>query len=62
MGDPAELGREDRFRAKDIAEHIVDAVVNDTAEPMKALQFAAECHGVPLETALLWLAQLVAER
>lgn len=61
MGDLAGLTARDRQDAKQAAARIVDAVVSDIGNPAGTLIGQAGQIGVPVETLVLWLAQLALE-
>ncbi len=61
MGEPAALSPADRDLTLGLCRLIVDGVTNDGDEPWMTVRNFAIREGIPIDTLLLWMAQVVME-
>ena len=61
MGALAEMSAGDRAIARDCARVVCEGVVDDDRTVMHSLRWFETARDVPMETLVLWLAQLVVE-
>lgn len=62
MGTPAEMSHFDKTLTRDLAAAIVHGVTHDDGTPMEVLTQVARVQQIPIDTLLLWLAQVVMEK
>ena len=61
MGELAEMSVLDRKDTKVAAQRVLDSVVQDLGNPSKIIIGEAARIGIPVETMILWLAQMAVE-